>query len=65
MKHINNKFHFIRNLVQDGIMKLEYVSTDEQVVNILTKALPNKKFEYIRNLLILVDIGDKEMEYIY
>ena len=31
MKHINNKFHFIRNLVQNGIMKLEYVSTDEQV----------------------------------
>ena len=28
-KHINNKFHFIRNLVQDGIVKLEYVSTDE------------------------------------
>ncbi len=29
MKHINNKFHFIRNLVQDGIVKLEYVLTDE------------------------------------
>jgi len=22
MKHINNKFHYIRNLVKDGIMKL-------------------------------------------
>jgi len=29
IKHINKKFHFIRNLVQDGIMKLEYVSTYE------------------------------------
>ena len=58
MKHINNKFHFIRNLVQGGIVKLEYVSTDEQVIDILTKALPNKKFEYLRNMLGLVDIVD-------
>lgn len=57
-KHINSKFHFIRNLVQDGIVKLEYVMTDEQVADILTKALPNKKFEYLSNLLGLVDIGD-------
>jgi len=45
MKHINNKFQFIRNLVQDGIMKLEYVPTYEHVVDILTKDLPNKKFD--------------------
>eukprot|EP00253_Pinus_taeda_P006700 PITA_06700 len=65
-KHINNKFHFIRKLVQDGTLKLEYVLTDEHVKNILTKALPNKKFEYLTNLMGLVDIGDciddKEME---
>ena len=29
MKHINNKFHFFRNLVQDGIVKLEYFLTNE------------------------------------
>eukprot|EP00253_Pinus_taeda_P014487 PITA_14487 len=28
-KHIKNKFHFIRNLVQDRIVKLEYVPIDE------------------------------------
>lgn len=39
-------------------MKLEYVPTDEQVDDILTKALPNKKFEYLRNMLGLVDIVD-------
>ncbi len=47
-------------------MKLEYVSTDEHVAKIIIKALPNKKFQYLRNLLGLVDIvdciDDKEME---
>jgi len=57
-KHINNNFHFIRNLVRDGIVKLEYISTDEHVADILTKSLPNKKFEYIRNMFGLVDIID-------
>ena len=28
-KHINNKFHFNRNLLQDGIVNLEYVSIYE------------------------------------
>jgi len=55
-KHINNKFHYIRNLVQDGIMKLQYVPTDDLVFYILTKSLPNKKFEYLRSMLGLVDI---------
>jgi len=47
-------------------VKLEYVSIDEQVADILTKALPNKKFEYLRNLFGLVDIfyciSDKKLE---
>lgn len=69
MKHINNKFHFIRNMVQDGIVKLECLSTNEQVANILTKAIRNKKFEYLRNFLDLVDIvdciDDKSVEEIF
>ena len=28
-KHINKKYHYIRNLVQDGVLKLEYVPTDD------------------------------------
>jgi len=45
---------------------LEYVSIDEHVVDILTKVLPNNKFDYLGNLIGLVDIivciDDKEME---
>jgi len=28
-KHINNKYHYIRSLVQDGVVKLQYILTDE------------------------------------
>eukprot|EP00253_Pinus_taeda_P004145 PITA_04145 len=38
-KHIGIRYHFIRDYVQKGAVKLEYISTDEQVADILTKAL--------------------------
>ena len=50
-KHINNKYHYIRSLVQDGVVKLQYIIINEQVVDVLTKSLPNKKFEYFRSML--------------
>eukprot|EP00253_Pinus_taeda_P001835 PITA_01835 len=36
-KHIGIRYHFIRDYVQKGAVKLEYISTDEQVADILTK----------------------------
>lgn len=55
-KHINNKYHYIRSLVQDGVVKLRYIPIDEQVADVLTKYLSNKKFEYFRSMLGLVDV---------
>eukprot|EP00253_Pinus_taeda_P032260 PITA_32260 len=57
MKDINNKYHYIRSLVQERVMELRYLPIDEQVADILTKALPNKKLEYMRSKLGLVDIS--------
>ncbi|XP_075112920.1 uncharacterized protein LOC142182617 [Nicotiana tabacum] len=39
-KHIELNCHFIRGNIGDGLISLGHVSTDTQVVNILTKALP-------------------------
>jgi hypothetical protein len=38
-KHIEIIFHFIRDMVHRGVVKLQYISTDEQLVDILTKPL--------------------------
>jgi hypothetical protein len=43
-KHIDTKYHFIRQCVEDGRICLEYVSTQEQVADILTKSLGRARF---------------------
>jgi hypothetical protein len=45
-KHIEIRYHYIRDMVQRGAIKLQYVSTDEQVVDVLTKPLSRVKFEH-------------------
>ena len=48
LKHIEIKYHYIRDMVQKGAMKLQYVVMDEQIVDVLTKPLARVKFEYFR-----------------
>ena len=38
-KHIDIRYHFLRNCIQKGTIRLEYIQTDEQVAYIFTKAL--------------------------
>ena len=45
------KYHFIRDLVQRGTLKLQYIGTNEQIAYILTKPLTSTKFVYFRDKL--------------
>ena len=47
-KHIPIKYHFLREQVLEHKVKLEYVSSKEQVTDIFTKPLPREAFEYLR-----------------
>jgi len=47
-KHIEIRYHFIGDRVQRGAVKLHYISTNEQVAYILTKALKEGKFVFFR-----------------
>src|SRR6266850_1234621 len=42
-KHINIRYHFIRDVVKQGYIKLQYCPTDDMMADILTKALPRWK----------------------
>ena len=45
-KHIEMKYHFIKDLVQRGTLKLQYIRIDEEIVDILTKPITTTKFVY-------------------
>jgi hypothetical protein len=47
-KHIKNKYHFIRDIISDGLMCLEKIPTDLNVADSLTKALPGPKVTFCR-----------------
>ena len=46
-KHISIKYHMLREKVAEKEIRLEYVSTKEQIVDIFTKPLPKESFEYL------------------
>eukprot|EP00253_Pinus_taeda_P005600 PITA_05600 len=50
-KHIDTKFHYIRELVNNGEIVLKHCRTQEQVADILTKPLEQKSFEFLRKCL--------------
>ncbi|KAM1079663.1 hypothetical protein ACFX2B_014206 [Malus domestica] len=50
-KHIKRIYHFIREALQDNTIKLIYYSTEDHIVDIFTKALPNERYNYLRGLL--------------
>eukprot|EP00253_Pinus_taeda_P031213 PITA_31213 len=54
-KHINIRYHHIRDCVQRRIMLLSYIPTEDQDANILTKALTKSKFKYHRGRIGVVD----------
>ena len=51
MKHINIRFHFIRWVIEDGVLKLVYCPTDDMTADTLTKALPSAKAKHFAHAL--------------
>lgn len=47
-KHIDIRYHYIRECVQNGEVELQYCPTNDMKADILTKPLARQKFEYLR-----------------
>ena len=48
---IEIKYHYIRDMVHMGAVKLHYVAMEEHIIDVLTKPLSRVKFEYFREKL--------------
>ena len=48
-KHIHVRYHFLRELVNEGVIALEYCSTKEQLSDIMTKPVKLEVFERLRS----------------
>jgi hypothetical protein len=55
-KHIEINYYFFHDKVQRGEEVLQYISTDEQTADILTKPLSKIKFAYLMDKLGLMEI---------
>ena len=54
-KHIETKFHFIRDKTEDGTISIPYVPTDNWAADIFTKSLPVLKVETFITVLMGTD----------
>jgi hypothetical protein len=50
-KHIDIRYHFLRHSVQQGLIHVDYVATDDMAADAFTKALPRHKVLHLNTLI--------------
>lgn len=55
-KHIDVKFHFIRDCIEQGQVEVDHVGTEQQLADILTKALGRVRFVEMRQKMGVSEI---------
>lgn len=57
MKHVIVDYHFIRDQVQSGLLRVAHVSSADQLADLLTKSLPTSQFLLLRDKIGLPTRG--------
>ncbi|GKE59194.1 hypothetical protein Tco_1498379 [Tanacetum coccineum] len=50
-KHINIRYHFIKEHVEKDTIELYFVGIEYQLANLFTKALPKERFEFLVHMI--------------
>ncbi|KAJ0522439.1 putative RNA-directed DNA polymerase [Helianthus annuus] len=50
-KHVEVDFHFVRERVAQGKLKVQFISTKDQLADVFTKPLPADRFLYLKSKL--------------
>nr|GEY48471.1 hypothetical protein [Tanacetum cinerariifolium] len=61
-KHIDVKYHFIKEKVEKGIVELFFVETEYLLADLFTKALPEERFKYLIRRLAMRCLTPEELE---
>jgi hypothetical protein len=60
-KHIDTRFHFIREHIKEGDTELVHVKTHEQIANIFTKPLKTDAFCYLQKKLGIMKMDETSL----
>jgi hypothetical protein len=61
-KHIDTRYHYIRECVEKGMVDVLHVGTHDQLGDILTKALPRAKFVEMRQRLGIIEVKSSDQD---
>ncbi|GJR58665.1 retrovirus-related pol polyprotein from transposon TNT 1-94 [Tanacetum coccineum] len=56
-KHIDVRYHFIKEQVENGIVELYFVRTEYQLADIFTKPLPRERFNFLIEKLVKINLA--------
>ncbi|GJT12065.1 hypothetical protein Tco_0859107 [Tanacetum coccineum] len=61
-KHIDVRYHFIKEQVENGIVELYFVRTEYQLADIFTKPLPRERFNFLIEKLGMRSMSPKTLK---
>lgn len=61
-KHIDIRYHFVRQKWLSGELNIEHISGDQQVADIFTKALAKKRFQHLRTAVGVVNFAETKVQ---
>ncbi|GJW35057.1 retrovirus-related pol polyprotein from transposon TNT 1-94 [Tanacetum coccineum] len=60
-KHINIRYHFIKEHLEKGTVELYFVRTEYQLADLFTKALPKERFEYLVHRIRIIMVQPERL----
>ncbi|GKE50234.1 hypothetical protein Tco_1481492 [Tanacetum coccineum] len=63
-KHIDARYHFIKEQVENGVVELYFVRIEDQLTDIFIKALPRKRFNFLIEKLSMRSMSPKTMKHL-
>ncbi|GJR22481.1 hypothetical protein Tco_0971008, partial [Tanacetum coccineum] len=61
-KHIDIRYHFIKEQVENGFVELYYVWTEYQLADIFTKPLPRERFNFLIDKLSMKSMSPETLK---